>query len=101
MQAGDASLTVSQIAAHLGVSLRSLEAGFQEYRRTTPVSRLRALRLQRVRKQLLAADASISVTSAALENGFVHLPRFSGYYRDAFGESPIATLRRNRRSVAS
>jgi AraC-like DNA-binding protein len=100
MRTGDTGLTVSQIAARLGVSLRSLEAGFQEYRRTTPTSRLRAIRLGRARKQLLAANESTSVTSVALENGFLHLPRFSSYYRAAFGETPIATLRRKRRNAA-
>lgn len=100
MRTGDASLTVSRIASHLNVSLRSLEAGFQEHRRTTPIARMREIRLQRVRKQLLSADEATSVTSVALENGFLHLPRFSGYYRTAFGETPVATLRRNRRDVA-
>ena len=100
MQAGDAGLTVSRIASHLGVSLRALEAGFHEHRRTTPIARMRAIRLQRVREQLLAPAESTSVTAVALENGFLHLARFSGYYRAAFGETPVATLRRNRRNVA-
>ncbi|MGA7540716.1 MAG: helix-turn-helix domain-containing protein [Steroidobacteraceae bacterium] len=63
-------------------------------------TRLREIRLQRVRKQLLAAGEQTSVTAVALENGFLPLPRFSGYYRAAFGESPVATLQRNRRNVA-
>ena len=50
--------------------------------------------------KLLAASASTSVTSVALENGFLHLPRFSSYYRAAFGEAPVATLRRNRRKAS-
>jgi AraC-like DNA-binding protein len=97
MRTGDAGLTVSEIACALRVSLRSLEAGFQEYRRLTPTQCLRDIRLEKVRELLLAPTASTSVTSAALESGFLHLPRFSGYYRAAFGESPAATLRRNRR----
>jgi transcriptional regulator GlxA family with amidase domain len=100
MRAAEGGLTVSQVASQLGVSLRSLEGGFQECRRMTPIARLREIRLERVRKQLLAADESTSVTSVALENGFLHLSRFSGYYRAAFGEAPIATLRRNRRSCS-
>jgi AraC-like DNA-binding protein len=100
MRAGDSALTVSRIASHLRVSLRSLEAGFQEHRRTTPVARLRAIRLERARRQLLAANGSASVTSVALENGFLHLPRFSSYYRAAYGETPVATLRRNRHDAA-
>ena len=97
MRTGDTGLTVSEVASRLRVSLRSLEAGFQECRRMTPTQRLREIRLLRVRERLLAATDSTSVTSVALENGFFHLPRFSGHYRAAFGESPGVTLRRTRR----
>ncbi len=41
-------------------------------------------------------QAMVFLTSVALENGFLHLPRFSSYYRAAYGETPVATLRRNR-----
>jgi AraC-like DNA-binding protein len=96
MRTGGNELTVSAIAAHLRVSLRSLEAGFREYRRTTPLQRLRAIRLERARQNLLTPQPCTTVTSAALECGFVHLARFSGYYKAAFGESPAQTLRRSR-----
>ena len=96
MRTGDARLTVTEIAARLRVSLRSLEAGFHEYRRATPTQCLRAIRLQRARGSFLAPTASTSVTAVALENGFVHLSRFSAYYRTAFGENPAMTLRRGR-----
>ncbi len=43
----------------------------------------------------IAAEAT-TVTSAALGNGFFHLPRFSAYYRAAFNEAPGQTLRRSR-----
>jgi len=96
MASGDNALTVSQIASHLRVSLRTLEAGFQECRGISPLRRLREIRLGRVREQLLRAPEGTSVTSVATENGFLHLPRFSAYYRAAFGEAPLATLRRSR-----
>jgi len=99
MRTGRSELTVSEIAAQLRVSLRSLEAGFREHCRTTPLQRLRAIRLERVRHSLLTPQSSTSVTSAALECGFVHLARFSGYYRAAFGESPAQTLKRSRTSL--
>jgi len=96
MRTMSCQLTVSGIAARLRVSLRSLEAGFREHRRTTPSRRLRSIRLDTVRAMLLAPRPSTTVTSAALECGFVHLARFSGYYKTAFGESPAQTLRRSR-----
>ncbi len=91
-------LTVSEIAAHMRVSLRTLEMGFREHRQMTPLRRLRDIRLERVREILLAAEPTTSVTSAALECGFVHLARFSGYYKASFGETPAQTLRRRRMS---
>jgi len=100
MTNGDTALTISQIASHLRVSLRTLEAGFQECRGISPLRRLREIRLERVREQLLSAPEGTSVTSVATENGFLHLPRFSAYYRAAFGEAPLATLRRSRTGPA-
>jgi AraC-like DNA-binding protein len=99
MRSGGAETAVSQIAASLGVSMRSLEAGFREWRNATPTQVLRKVRLEAVRTALLAADAATSVTSAALASGFFHLARFSAYYKSEFGEMPGQTLRRSRASV--
>ncbi|MBI3897608.1 MAG: hypothetical protein HY308_04835 [Gammaproteobacteria bacterium] len=35
-----------------------------------------------------------------MENGFFHLPQFSAYYREVFGETPVTTLRRTRANAA-
>jgi len=93
----DPETSVSAVAARVGVSLRSLEAGFREWRQTTPTQYLRQVRLDAARAQLLAPSESTAVTSVALANGFFHLPRFSAYYRTAFDETPVQTLRRSRR----
>ena len=92
----DASITVSDVAAHLGVSLRSLQAGFRQWRETTPNAHLRRLRLQLVRDELLRAGKETNITTVAMRHGFVHLGRFSAQYRSTFGEGPSATLRRGR-----
>jgi transcriptional regulator GlxA family with amidase domain len=56
---------------------------------------LRALRLEKVRDTLSAAEpGSVSVTEVAARWGFVHLGRFAGAYSRAFGERPSETLRR-------
>jgi transcriptional regulator GlxA family with amidase domain len=89
-------ITVSDVAAHLGISLRSLQAGFRQWRATTPNVFLRRVRLQLVRDGLLRSDAELNVTTMALRYGFSHLGRFSGYYRATFGEMPSETLRRRR-----
>lgn len=90
----DAAITVSDVAAELGVSVRSLQEGFRRCRSTTPIAFLRQVRLQRVRDELLRRDCTTGVTAVALRFGFAHLGRFSAYYRAAFGESPSVTWRR-------
>jgi AraC-like DNA-binding protein len=92
----EASITVSDVAEHLGVSLRTLQAGFRCWRNSTPSAFLRQARLRRVRDDLLRADGATNVTAVALQYGFAHLGRFSAYYQSAFGETPSATLRRGR-----
>lgn len=90
----DAAITVSDVAAELGVSVRTLQEGFRRCRSTTPIAVLRQARLQRVRDELLRRDCTIGVTAVALRFGFAHLGRFSASYRAAFGESPSVTWRR-------
>ena len=89
-------ITMSDVAGHLGVSLRSLQAGFRAWREITPTTFLRRTRLQLVRDQLLRSGEDANVTAVALRHGFSHLGRFSAQYRVAFGEQPSATLRRGR-----
>jgi len=91
-------ITVSDVAAHLGVSLRSLQEGFRRWRETTPSIHLRQVRLNLVRDELLRSDEEVNVTAVAMRHGFAHLGRFSAQYRAAFGERPSATLRRRRRA---
>jgi AraC-like DNA-binding protein len=89
-------ITVSDVAAHLGISLRTLQAGFRQWRNTTPKAHLQRVRLQLVRDELLRSDRDAGVTAIAMRYGFANLGRFSAQYRSAFGEPPSATLRRGR-----
>ncbi len=93
MRANAASpLTLAEIAAQAGVSVRSLSQGFQQFRGVTPMAMLRAIRLDGVRADLIAAADGESVTDVALRHGFMHLGRFAGFYRQRFGEMPRQTL---------
>lgn len=92
VQSGAAGFSISEMAAHLGVGVRTLEIAFQEWCGMTPSAYLRELRLKRVREFLQKAGEGDSVTDIALANGFFHLGRFARYYRERFGESPSATL---------
>lgn len=96
MRTGGPSMTVSEIAKELRVSLRSLELGFREARNLTPTQAHRQLRLKTAREALLNPTPSTSVTAVAIACGFFHLARFSSYYQQAFNELPRQTLQRCR-----
>ncbi|WP_397473537.1 AraC family transcriptional regulator [Pusillimonas sp.] len=87
-------LTASDIADHVGVSIRSLFAGYRKYRSTSPMQYLKEVRLDAARAQLSAPAPDTTVTQAALDWGFGHLGEFSAAYQRRFGELPSATLRR-------
>jgi AraC-like DNA-binding protein len=91
-----AAITVPDVAAALGVSVRSLQQGFRQWRNTSPHDFLRQTRLRLIHDELGRSDEDIDVTTVALRHGFTHLGRFSAYYQSAFGELPSTTLRRRR-----
>lgn len=89
------AITVCDIAGHVEVSSRSLYTGFRKYRSTSPMLYLKETRLNRVREQLLRAEAGrITVTEVAYQWGFGHLGHFTTDYKRRFGESPSETLAR-------
>jgi AraC-like DNA-binding protein len=90
--AGEA-IAIGDIAAAAGVGIRTLFEGFRHFRGTTPMAALRAVRLEAVRAELLAAAGTASVTDIALRWGFTNLGRFADTYRQHYGELPSQTLR--------
>ncbi len=90
----DRPLTITDLAAHAGVSTSTLFAGFREYRNTSPIAYLKGVRMRRARDELKAASSGrVTVTDVAMRWGFTHLGRFAADYRRWFGESPSDTLR--------
>jgi AraC-like DNA-binding protein len=88
-------LTVEDIAEAVGLSVRAMQDGFRKFLGTTPTQHLRDVRLERVHAELAEADPAITtVTDVAVRWGLLHPGRFSVQYRERFGESPSATLRR-------
>ncbi|WP_063127329.1 AraC family transcriptional regulator [Nocardia fusca] len=86
--------SVADIAAAVGISVRSLQEGFRRYLDTTPTERLREARLVGVHAELAAADPTTTTIAAiAADWGFWHLGRFSALYRKRWGVSPSTTLR--------
>ena len=88
-------LYLTEICAGLGVSERTLRAACEEHLGMGPIRYLTLRRMHLVRRALRYADSSNStVTSIVTDHGFWELGRFSVAYRELFGESPSATLRR-------
>jgi AraC-like DNA-binding protein len=90
----DNALTPQELARVGFMSVRTLHASFQQTFGESPMSYLRRLRLDHVRRELLRSDpALVRVTEVAMRWGFFHQSRFAQQYRDRFGELPSATLR--------
>jgi transcriptional regulator GlxA family with amidase domain len=96
----DAPHSVESLARATGVSARSLCRGFQRLRGCGPMAEVRRVRLQLVRRDLLAAGPEGRVTDTAMRWGFYHLGRFSRLYAAQFGELPSATHRRSQAGAA-
>jgi len=73
-----------------------LFGAFRNARGYTPMEFLSEQRLQSAREKLLAGHLEASVSSIALDCGFIHLGRFSQVYRKRFGERPSDTLRKGK-----
>ncbi len=89
----DGTLTVQQVAEAVGTSVRSLQHGFQRHRRISPQAHLKAVRLSRVRAELLDETSRCSIEEVARRWGFVNRGHFALDYRQAFGELPSETRR--------
>jgi transcriptional regulator GlxA family with amidase domain len=94
--------TTVRLAHAVHVSVRSLQEGFSRDLQVPPMTYLRQVRLRRVREALaLGTPDTTTVSSVASSFGFLHMSRFSAAYREAFGETPSVTLRRNPGSSSS
>lgn len=89
-------ITVSDMARHLGLSVRQLQFIVQSRTGMSPSQLLREIRLTKAKRMLESADPdAVTVARIAHACGFAHLGRFSQYYRARFGESPSMRLKRS------
>ena len=89
------SLSISDLARHIGVPERTLRTAFQKCYGLSPIEYLRIYRLHKARGLLLAScQDQTTVTEVAFGLGFWDLGRFAGAYRQLFGELPSETLRK-------
>jgi AraC-like DNA-binding protein len=89
-------VTVSDLVQLCECSRSTLFAAFRNAKGYSPMEFLTEERLQAARRDLMSPGEITSVSSTALECGFVHLGRFARAYRDRFGEAPSRTLRSRR-----
>ncbi|MBL4598987.1 MAG: helix-turn-helix domain-containing protein [Rhizobiaceae bacterium] len=86
-------LSLADLCLASNVSKSTLYNAFSNICGEPPLSYFRKRRLSRTRSILYDADPLRgTIKRAALSNGFGELGRFSGEYRQLFGESPSATL---------
>lgn len=90
----DREITLSDIAAAVNVTPRSVQYAFRRHLGTTPLEYLRRVRLDRAHRELQTADPSRdTVMGIAGRWGFSHAGRFSSVYKRTFGTAPSETLR--------
>jgi AraC-like DNA-binding protein len=91
--AGD-PITLNEIAIAARLSPRGLQAAFRRHLDTTPLAKLRSVRMERAHRDLQnAIPGDTSVAALAARWGFTHLGRFAVEYRRRYGSSPSQTLR--------
>lgn len=88
-------INVPDLCEAIHVSRRTLQYSFQDVLQMSPVTYLRALRLNGVRRDLRRGGDE-AVADRAARWGFWHLSRFAADYKHMFGELPSETLRHAR-----
>jgi AraC-like DNA-binding protein len=90
-------ITVPEVAAAAGVSVRGLQMAFQRQLAVAPLLHLRQLRLEAARSALIdEAGVGTTIADIARRFGYANSGRFSTHYRSEYGEAPSATLHRVR-----
>jgi len=87
-------LTIGRLCAVSVVGERSLQKAFHSRRGMSPMRFVAERRLAAARERLTGSAPGRDVTTVAMELGFGHVGRFAQMYRQAFGETPSATLKR-------
>jgi AraC-like DNA-binding protein len=87
-------LDLAQLACASGIGVRALQLGFRRHFGVSISEMLLDMRLAALHARLAQASPDVSITEIAFDLGFTHLGRMAGAYREKFGETPSATLRR-------
>ena len=89
-------LDLEKLSRVSGIGIRSLQLGFKRHFGVSISEVLQDIRLEHLHARLLNARSGERIIDIAFDLGFTHLSRMAGVYRAKFGETPSATLRKNR-----
>jgi AraC-like DNA-binding protein len=89
-------LDLEHLARLSGIGIRSLQLGFRRHFGASISGVLQDIRLDKLNARLSKARPGERVIDIAFDLGFTHASRMANVYRAKFGESPSATLRKNR-----
>ncbi|MBI1324183.1 helix-turn-helix domain-containing protein [bacterium] len=90
-------LTTESLARMTGVSSRTIQLAFREFRNCTPSEFIRQRRLDKIHEILTSGDLPSTITALVMTYGFFHPGRFSRSYFERFGERPSDTMRGSKR----
>lgn len=86
-------IDIKAVASRSGLSLRNLHYLMKKYTGQSPYQYIRGRRLIKAREAIVQDyPDKIGIAQQAFNWGFQHAGRFSGYYRQHFGEYPKQTL---------
>lgn len=88
-------LTVNEVAAFTGVSVRCLQLGFKKFKGVTPMQYLRRIRLEVAREFLTQENSTMTLQEIAVQSGFSNFYLFKKYYVEIYFESPADTKAKN------
>jgi AraC-like DNA-binding protein len=88
-------LSVREVASHVGVTERAIQAAFKNHLGLSPSELIRRQRMERIRDDLLDDDAPIArVLDVANKWGVCHRSTLINGYRRVFQEAPSETMGR-------
>ncbi len=93
------TISLDDLASVAGVSVRSIQKAFRQYRQCTPMDALMQKRLDKAHQMLTTPTESMTVLDVAMELGYLHPSRFAKQYKKRFGENPSETLANARKNV--
>lgn len=93
------TILLEDLAKVSGVSVRTIQKAFRQYRGCTPMNDINRRRMEKARKMLLSADKNLTVLDVVLDVGYQHPSRFAALYKKRYGENPSQTLAKSRKGI--